>query len=89
VERQGLTVVDEIPLDETTATRIDPDSIDILLVDLDDTAGDRVGDLCDLLAQWNLPVLFNDAQVTESSFRGEDPQFGPKLTSKLVSLLPR
>jgi len=33
-------------------------------------------------------VLFNDSQVTEASLRGEDPQFGTKLTSKLVSLLP-
>ncbi|MFP5504801.1 MAG: ExeA family protein [Gammaproteobacteria bacterium] len=88
VETQGLNVVDEIPLDETTVGRIDPDGIDILLVDLDDNAEDRVGDLCDMLAQWNLPVLFNDAQVTEASLRGGDPQFGPKLTSKLVSLLP-
>lgn len=89
IETQGLTVVGELPLDETTVGRIDPDSIDILLVDLDDNAEDRVGDLCDMLAQWNLPVLFNDAQVTEASLRGSDPQFGPKLTSKLVSLLPR
>lgn len=88
IETQGLTVVDELPLDETTVGRIDPDSIDILLVDLDDNAEERVGDLCDMLAQWNLPVLFNDAQVTEASLRGSDPQFGAKLTSKLVSLLP-
>jgi general secretion pathway protein A len=88
VETQGLTVVDELPLDDTTMGRIDPDSIDILLVDLDDDAEDRIGDLCDVLAQWNLPVLFNDAQVTEASLLGNDPQFGPKLTSKLVSLLP-
>lgn len=88
IEQQGLTVVDELPLDGTTVTSIDPDSIDILLVDLDDNAEERVGNLCDMLAQWNLPVLFNDSQVTEASLRGEDPQFGHKLTSKLVSLLP-
>jgi hypothetical protein len=41
-----------------------------------------------MLAQWNLPVLFNDSQVTEASLHGQDPQFGPKLTSKLMSLLP-
>ncbi|MBI5460906.1 MAG: AAA family ATPase [Gammaproteobacteria bacterium] len=88
VEAQGLTVVDEIPLNDTTTSRIDPDTIDILLVDLDENAEDRVGNLCDMLAQWNLPVLFNDSQVTEASLRGQDPQFGPKLTSKLMSLLP-
>lgn len=88
VEAQGLTVVDEIPLNDTTTARIDPDSIDILLVDLDENAEDRVGNLCDMLAQWNLPVLFNDSQVTEASLRGHDPQFGLKLTSKLMSLLP-
>ena len=88
VENQGLTVVDDYPLDESTVTRIDPDSIDILLVDLDEDAEDRIGDLCDMLAQCNLPVLFNDSQVTEASLRGEDPQFGIKLTSKLVSLMP-
>lgn len=88
VEHQGLTVVDDYPLDENTVTRIDPDSIDILLVDLDEDAEDRIGDLCDMLAQCNLPVLFNDSQVTEASLHGEDPQFGIKLTSKLVSLMP-
>lgn len=88
VESQGLTVVDEIPLNDTTVQRIDPEAIDILLVDLDENAEDRIGNLCDMLAQWNLPVLFNDSQVTEASLRGEDQQFGPKLTSKLISLLP-
>ena len=88
VEYQGLTVIDDYPLDETTVTSIDPDSIDILLVDLDEDAEDRIGDLCDMLAQWNLPVLFNDSQMTEASLRGEDPQFGTKLTAKLVSLMP-
>lgn len=81
-------MVDDYPLDENTVTCINPDSIDILLVDLDEDAEDRIGDLCDMLAQCNLPVLFNDSQVTEASLRGEDPQFGIKLTSKLVSLMP-
>lgn len=88
VEAQGLTVVDEIPLDDSTAGRIDPAAIDILLVDLDENAEDRVGNLCDRLAQWNLPVLFNDSQVTEASLLGNDPLFGAKLTSKLTSLVP-
>lgn len=88
VEAQGVAVIDEIPLDDTTVARIDPEAIDILLVDLDENAEDRVGNLCDMLAQWNLPVLFNDSQVTEASLLGSDPQFGPKLISKLVSLVP-
>ena len=88
LEAQGLPVVDEMPLDETTVHRIDPDRIDILLVDLDDDAEDRVGPLCDSLAQWNLPVLFNDSQATQASLLGDDPQFGTRLTAKLASLLP-
>lgn len=80
-------MVAELPLDSSTLTRIDPEGIDILLVDLDEDAEERIGNLCDMLARWNLPVLFNDSQVTEASLRGEDPQFGPKLTSKLLSLL--
>jgi len=88
LEAQGLPVIDEMPLDDTTIDRIDPDSIDILLVDLDDDAELRVGNLCDMLARWNLPVLFNDSQATEASLVGDDPQFGARLTSKLTSLLP-
>jgi hypothetical protein len=88
VEAQGMTVVDEMPLDENTTAHIDPEAIDILLVDLDEEAEDRIGNLCDILAQWNLPVLFNDSQVTEASLHGQDPQFSAKLISKLVSLLP-
>lgn len=88
LEARGLPVVDEMPLDDTTLDRIDPDSIDILLVDLDEEAEARVGNLCDRLARWNLPVLFNDSQATEASLAGNDPQFGTRLTSKLTSLLP-
>jgi general secretion pathway protein A len=89
VEDQGLIVVDDMPLDDTTIDRIDPEGIDILLVDLDENGEDRVGTLCDTLARWNLPVLFNDSQATEASLLGDDPQFGTRLTSKLVSLLPQ
>lgn len=77
-----------MPLDDSTVGRIDPEAIDILLVDLDEDAEERVGNLCDMLAQWHLPVLFNDAQVTEASLHGHDPHFGEKLTSKLLSLVP-
>lgn len=88
VEAQGLNVIDDMPLDDSTVGRIDPAAIDILLVDLDEDAEERVGNLCDMLAQWHLPVLFNDAQVTEASLLGRDPHFGEKLTSKLLSLVP-
>lgn len=89
VEAQGLTVVDEMPLNRNLLTRINPDRIDILLVDLDDEAEERVGNLCDMFARWNLPVLFNDSLMTEASMLGKAPQFAEKLTAKLASLLPR
>ncbi len=88
VEAQGMKVIAEIPLNETTVAHIDPDLIDILLVDLDEDAEERVGNLCDMLAQWNLPVLFNDSKMTKASLLGKEPLFAAKLTSKLLSLLP-
>lgn len=88
VERRGLEVIDEMPLNDSTVGRIDPDAIDILLIDLDEDAEERIGNLCDMLAQWNLPVLFNDSLMTEASMHGKEPGFGSKLTSKLFSLLP-
>lgn len=88
VEAQGLDVIDTLPLNDSTVGRIDPEAIDILLVDLDDDAEARLGNLCDMLDQWNLPVLFNDTQLTEASLYGRDPQFGEELTARLLSLAP-
>ena len=65
-----------------------PAGADVLLVDLDDEAEQRVGNLYELLEQRTLPVLFNDASTTERSLEGCEPAFGQRLLLKLLSMLP-
>jgi len=65
-----------------------PANAHILLVDLDDEAEQRMGNLYELLDQRTLPVLFNDASTTERSLDGREPAFGQRLLLKLLSMLP-
>jgi hypothetical protein len=80
--------VRQIPLRKDYLDQLDPDEIDILLVDLDEDAEQRVDDLYEWLNEWDLPVLFNESIATERSLEEGDEEFGRKLTLKLLSLLP-
>jgi len=88
IEPFGIDVVAELPLEAAGQGDIDPGQLDMLLVDMDDQAQASAGALCDLITEWNLPVLFNDSQLTQQSLNGNAPAFGNKLVAKLASLLP-
>ena len=88
IEPFGIEVVAELPLEAAGQGDIDPAQLDMLLVDMDDQAQASAGALCDLITEWNLPVLFNDSQLTQQSLDGNAPAFGNKLVAKLASLLP-
>lgn len=83
----GVEVVCTIPLDHSLQNAMDPAQVDILLLDLDDQAEQRITDLYDTLEQWGLPVLFNDHAATRQHLLGDDPKFLRKLKLKLTSLL--
>lgn len=89
VEPYNIEVAGEIPLDAGKAAGIDRSGLDLLLVDMDDDADDACTDgLCDLITEWNLPVLFNDSALTQQSLAGKNPKFAQQLVAKLISLLP-
>lgn len=84
----GVEVTACIPLEREYLRELDPGTLDILLVDLDEEAEQRIDDLYEWLMEWDLPVLFNDSDATEDSLQDGDGEFGRKLTLKLISLLP-
>ena len=84
----GVTINRQIPLQKAYLDQLDPTEIDILLVELDEDAEQRVEDLYEWLNAWNLPVLFNESIATERSLEEGDQEFGRKLSQKLLSLLP-
>ena len=88
IEPFGIEVVAELPLEAADRGGIDPARLDMLLVDMDEQAQASAAALCDLITEWNLPVLFNDSQLTQQSLDGAAPAFGNKLVAKLAGLLP-
>lgn len=84
----GADILHRIPLQQAYLRQLDPREIDILLVDLDEDADQRVEDLYEWLDEWELPVLFNESIATARSLEQGDQEFGRKLALKLLSLLP-
>lgn len=84
----GVEIIRQIPLQKTYLYQLDQAELDILLVDLDEDAEQRVDDLYEWLNEWDLPILFNESIATRRSLEGGDEEFGRKLALKLLSLLP-
>ena len=84
----GVEIIRQVPLQKDYLYQLDPNEIDILLVDLDEDAEQRVDDLYEWLNQWDLPVLFNESIATARSLEEGDQEFGRRLSLKLLSLLP-
>ena len=84
----GVDIVRQIPLRKDYLDQLEPDEIDILLVELDEDAEQRVDDLYERLYEWELPVLFNESIATQHSLTEDNGEFGRKLAQKLLSLLP-
>jgi len=87
--RFGIDVVNTLPLQYGDISTLNPQDIDVLLVELDDDLGRLDDKLCALLETWEKPVLFNDSLATEASLsRPNRLEYGRKLCSKLYSLVP-
>ncbi|HHO67386.1 MAG TPA: DUF2075 domain-containing protein [Gammaproteobacteria bacterium] len=87
--RFQVDVVTTLPLRHEDLAALDPESIDVLLVELDDDLGNLDEKLCALLETWQRPVLFNDSLATEASLsRPNRLEYGRKLCSKLYSMVP-
>ncbi|BAZ93185.1 hypothetical protein TspCOW1_19060 [Thiohalobacter sp. COW1] len=88
IEPYNIRVVGEFGLQDSQSPELNPYHVDILLIDISEAAEDCTAEICDLITEWNIPVLFNDCQQTQASLDGRDPQFAQRLVAKLVDLLP-
>jgi len=91
LERSGMQVVSAVPLSEQLLDRVDQESVDVVLVDLDEHIEREPGYLDNLLdhlrEQCRLPVLFNDSSAAAPNVTIGD--LGKKLTIKLTSMMSR
>jgi general secretion pathway protein A len=84
-----IRVVATLPLSSQALNELEPDSIDVLLVELDDRIDRLDQGLYDTLIDWKQPILFNDSLATEASLSQPDRlDYGRKLSQKLYSLVP-
>jgi len=84
-----IRVVSTLPLSAQALNELDADSIDVLLVELDDRIDRLDQALYDTLIDWKHPILFNDSLATEASLSQPDRlDYGRKLSQKLYSLVP-
>ena len=84
-----IQVVATLPLSSQALNELEPDSIDALLVELDDRIDRLDQTLYDTLIDWKHPILFNDSLATEASLSQPDRlDYGRKLSQKLYSLVP-
>jgi type II secretory pathway predicted ATPase ExeA len=83
-----IEVVNAIPLATAELHALSGDSIDVLLVELDDRL-DRLDEtLYEILEELKYPVLFNESLATEASLSQPDRlEYGRKLSRKLHSLV--
>ena len=88
IEPYNIRVVGEFGLEDSRSPELNPYHVDILLIDISEAADDCTAAICDLITEWNIPVLFNDCQQTRASLDGRDPQFAQRLVAKLIDLLP-
>ena len=84
-----IQVVSTLSLSSQALQKLDPDSIDVLLVELDDRLDRLDQSLYDTLIDWNHPILFNDSLATEASLSQPNRlEYGRKLSQKLFALVP-
>jgi chemotaxis response regulator CheB len=84
-----IEVVTTVPLSAADLQALSPNSIDVLLVELDDQL-DRLDEaLFEILEEWAYPVLFNEILTTKASLSQPDRlDYGRELSRKLHALVP-
>ena len=83
-----IEVVTTIPLSAGDLHALSPNSIDVLLVELDDQLDRLDAALYEILEEWKYPVLFNESLATKASLSQPDRlDYGRELSRKLHSLM--
>lgn len=87
--RFDIDVVSTLPLTAKALNELDPRSIDVLHVELDNQFDGLDRQLYEQLENWQQPILFNDSLSTEASLSQPNRiEYGHKLSQKLFSLVP-
>jgi hypothetical protein len=86
LESYGFEVTTSAGLDIDSLHSLDATQIDVLLVDRADQDSPLQTEIAALLANWDGPVLYNDALATESSLQRDNPDFGQSLADRIHSL---
>lgn len=86
----NINVVTTVPLTASDLQALSPDSIDVLLVELDDQLDHLDEALYEILEEWKYPLLFNEFLTTKASLSQPDRlDYGRELSRKLHALVPQ
>jgi len=86
LESYGFDVVVAAPLEAAHIAALSPASIDVLLIDREESGTTLQAELEALLWSWEGPVLYNSALTTEISLRQGNPEFGRLLANQIDAL---
>ena len=86
LESYGLDVVMSVPLDAEHLIAMDPEELDVLLIDRDASTATLSQDLEYILARWRGPLLYNDTQAMKTDLRQRNYKFGKSLASQIEAL---
>lgn len=83
LELRNMNVVLTISLSENSLRAIPRDTVDVLLVDIDDGMGDDLYHLNDVLEQLDIPLVYHDGSNTLANGELDD-----NISRQLLSLMP-
>lgn len=84
-----IEVVTTLPLSAAALQELEPDTVDVLLVELDDQLDHLDEALYEALEAWQYPLLFHEIKATKASLSQPDRlDYGRELSRKLRALVP-
>ena len=86
LESYGFDVTHKVELDIESLKSLDASDFDVLLIDRAEDGTPQQPELASLLANWDGPLLYNDAIATEVSLQQGNPDFGQSLADRIYSL---
>ena len=86
LESYGIDVRYAVGLDIESLDSLDRSQFDVLLVDREEQDRSLQSAAAARLANWDGPVLYNDAVATEISLQQGNPDFGQSLAQRIHSL---
>jgi hypothetical protein len=83
LELRNMNVVLAISLSENSLRAIQRDTVDVLLVDVDDEMGNDLYHINDVLEQLDIPLVYHDGSNTLANGELDD-----NISRQLLSLMP-